>query len=129
MTMPTPLVSIPVLDNFSIVGRESNNLTRTIREAMYIRENDPSPNSNTGKYQMSLIWDDAPDFITVGRYVGCITSLVLHTLIADVTHHTTNGPICGMYYILASITFSTDLTSHVVCHVESLSVFERYSVI
>ena len=36
------------LDIFSILGRESCNLTRSIKEAMYIRANDPSLNRNTG---------------------------------------------------------------------------------
>ena len=30
------------VDNFTIVGRESENLTRTIKEAIVIRVNDPS---------------------------------------------------------------------------------------
>ena len=46
------------LDNFSIVGREDQSLTRTIREAMLIGVNDPSPNRNIGKYQLPHIWDE-----------------------------------------------------------------------
>ena len=34
------------VNNFSIVGRESHNLARTIKKAMYIRVNDPSLNRN-----------------------------------------------------------------------------------
>ena len=37
------------LDNFSIVGRESHNLARTIKEAIHISANDPSLNKNIGK--------------------------------------------------------------------------------
>ena len=47
------------LDNFSIVGREDQSMTRTIREAMLIRVNDPSLNRNIGKYQLSYIWDES----------------------------------------------------------------------
>ena len=32
------------IDNFSIVGREDQNLMRTIKEALYIRVNNPSLN-------------------------------------------------------------------------------------
>ena len=35
-------------DNFSIVGREAHTLTRTIKEAMYIRANDSSFNRTLG---------------------------------------------------------------------------------
>ena len=31
------------IENFEIVGREDQNLMRTIKEALYIRVNDPSP--------------------------------------------------------------------------------------
>ena len=46
------------LDIFSIVGRNDQSLTRTIRKAMLIRVNDPSLNRNIGKYQLSHIWDE-----------------------------------------------------------------------
>ena len=39
-------------DNFSIVGREDQNLMRTIKEALYIRVNNPSLNKNIGKYHL-----------------------------------------------------------------------------
>ena len=45
------------LINFSIVGREDQSIARTIQEAILIRVNDPSLNRNTGKYQLSHIWD------------------------------------------------------------------------
>ena len=32
------------IEKFSIVGREDQNLMRTIKEALYIRVNKPSPN-------------------------------------------------------------------------------------
>ena len=46
------------IDNFSIVGREDQNLRRTIKEALYIRVNNPSLNRNIGKYHLPHIWDE-----------------------------------------------------------------------
>ena len=42
---------------FSIVDREPQGLTRNIKEAMYIKVNDPSLNRNIGKFQLPPIWD------------------------------------------------------------------------
>ena len=46
------------LENFSIVGREEQNLMRTIKEALYIRVNNPSLNRNIGKHHLLHIWDE-----------------------------------------------------------------------
>ena len=46
------------LDNFSIVGREDQNLCRWIKEALYIRVNNPSLNKNIGKYHLPHIWNE-----------------------------------------------------------------------
>ena len=46
------------IDNFSILGREDQNLMRTIKEALYIRINNPSLNRNVGKYHLPHIWDE-----------------------------------------------------------------------
>ena len=46
------------IENFEILGREDQNLTRTIKEALYIRVNDPSLNRNIGKYHLPHIWDE-----------------------------------------------------------------------
>ena len=46
------------IDNFEIVGREGPNLLRTIKEALYIRVNNPSLNKNIGKYHLPHIWDE-----------------------------------------------------------------------
>ena len=40
------------------MGREDQNLTRDIKEALFIRVNDPSPNRNIGKYHLPHIWDE-----------------------------------------------------------------------
>ena len=42
---------------FTVVNRESQGVTRTIKEAMYIQVNDPSLNRNLGKYQLPHIWE------------------------------------------------------------------------
>ena len=46
------------LNNFSIVVREEQNLSRLIKESMYIRVNNPSLNRNIGKYHLPHIWDE-----------------------------------------------------------------------
>ena len=46
------------INNFTKVGREDQNLTRAIKEALFIRVNDPSLNRNIGKYHLSHIWDE-----------------------------------------------------------------------
>ena len=46
------------IDNFSIVGREEQNLMRTIKEALYIRVNNASFNRNIGKYHLPHIWNE-----------------------------------------------------------------------
>ena len=46
------------IENFSIVGREDQNLIRAIKEAIYIRVNNPSLNRNIGKYHLPHIWDE-----------------------------------------------------------------------
>ena len=46
------------IENFNIVGREDQNLYRAIKEALYIRRNNPSLNKNIGKYHLPHIWDE-----------------------------------------------------------------------
>ena len=46
------------IKNFSIAGREDQNLMRTIKEALYTRVNNPSLNSNIGKYHLPHIWHE-----------------------------------------------------------------------
>ena len=41
----------------TIVDREPQGVTRSIKEAMYMCVNDPSLNRNLGKYQLPHIWD------------------------------------------------------------------------
>ena len=46
------------LNNFSIVGREEQNLFRLIKESLFIRVNNPSLNRNIGKNHLPHIWDE-----------------------------------------------------------------------
>ena len=46
------------IDNFSIVRREDQNLNRAIKEALFIRVNNPSLNRNIGKFHLPHIWDE-----------------------------------------------------------------------
>ena len=46
------------INNFNIVGREDLNQMRTIKEALYIKVNDPSLNRNVGKYHLPHVWDE-----------------------------------------------------------------------
>ena len=45
------------VENFNIVGREDQFLRRAIKEALYIRVNNPSLNRNIGRYHLLHIWD------------------------------------------------------------------------
>ena len=44
-------------DNFQIIGREDHDNARTIKESIYIRVNNPTLNSNIGKFNLHCIWD------------------------------------------------------------------------
>ena len=46
------------IENFSIVGREDQNLKRPIKEALFIRVNNPSLNRNIGKFHLPHICDE-----------------------------------------------------------------------
>ena len=46
------------VNNFNIFGREEHNLSRLIKESMYIRVNNPSLNKNIGKFHLPHIWDE-----------------------------------------------------------------------
>ena len=46
------------INNFSIVGRKEQNLSRLIKESMFIRVNNPSLNKNIGKYHLPHVWDE-----------------------------------------------------------------------
>ena len=46
------------INKFTIVGREDQNITRAIKEAILIRVNDPSLNKNIGKYHLPNIWNE-----------------------------------------------------------------------
>ena len=60
------------LDNFSIVGRDDQSMTRTIREAMLIRVNDPSLNRNIVKYQLPPAGQVTRITIKLNKYLTLI---------------------------------------------------------
>ena len=45
------------VENFKIIGKEGHNMARTVKEAMYIRVNNPTLNRNIGKYNLPHLWD------------------------------------------------------------------------
>ena len=57
MIRPTSQFTIPVWKIFHY-EQESYNLTRAIKEAVYIRVDDQIVNRKTGKYQCSHIWHE-----------------------------------------------------------------------
>ena len=44
-------------DYFTIIGREDHNFARTIKKSTYIRVNNPTLNTNVGKYNLHHVWD------------------------------------------------------------------------
>ena len=61
--------------NFNIIGREDQGLARTIKEAIYIKVNNPTLNRNIGKYNLNHIWD-RDLFNTPGPKIGSSQMLV-----------------------------------------------------
>ena len=45
------------LENFKIIVREGQNMARAIKEAIYIRVNNPTLNRNIGKYNLPHTWN------------------------------------------------------------------------
>ena len=45
------------VENFNILGTEGHGISRTIKEAIYIRVNNSTLNGNVGKYNLPHIWD------------------------------------------------------------------------
>ena len=45
------------VENLKLIGREGHGMARTIKEAIYIRVNNPTLNKNIGKYNLPHIWD------------------------------------------------------------------------
>ena len=46
------------MDSFTIVGGEAHGITKTFKQAMFIKVNDPSIYQNLDKFQVSHIWDE-----------------------------------------------------------------------
>ena len=62
------------IKNFRILGREDLNLIRTIKEALYIRANNPSLNRNVGKFHLLHIWHEDLLNITELKFKIMLTS-------------------------------------------------------
>ena len=45
------------VNSFKIIGREGKTIARAIKEALYIRVNNPTLNRNIGKYSLPQIWN------------------------------------------------------------------------
>ena len=45
------------VENFKIIGREGHGTARAIKEAIYIRVNNPTFNRNIDKYNLPHMWD------------------------------------------------------------------------
>ena len=48
---------ITSVENFKIIGREDHNMATAVKEAIYIRVNNPTLNRNIGKYNLPHRWD------------------------------------------------------------------------
>ena len=48
------------VENFKIISREGQNMARTLKEAIYIRVNNPILSRNIGKYNVPHIWNKVP---------------------------------------------------------------------
>ena len=46
------------VENFSIVGREDQNLIVMLKESKYMRGNSQSLNKNIGKYHLPHVWNE-----------------------------------------------------------------------
>ena len=46
------------INNYTVVGREEQNLSRLIKESMFIRVKNPTLNKNIGKCHLPHIWDE-----------------------------------------------------------------------
>ena len=65
-------------DNFSIIDREGQDFLRLIKESIFIRINNATLNRNTGKFQLSHIWDSIL-FSTSGIMVAIPQGNVQHS--------------------------------------------------
>ena len=70
------------LDNFSIVGREEQNLSRLIKESMYIRVNVPSQNKNIGKFHLPHLWNEV---LNNSRELKIVYSVVIPSTTKAIT--------------------------------------------
>ena len=58
ITISCPSPGTVSVEDFSILAREDQNLLRIIKEAIYIRANNPSLNRNVGKFHLPHVCDE-----------------------------------------------------------------------
>ena len=51
------ITGMTTVENFKIISGEDQTMVRAIKEAMYIRVNNPNLSRNIGKYSLPHIWD------------------------------------------------------------------------
>ena len=66
------------IENFNIVGREDQNLSRTIKEALYIRVNNQSLNRNI--VLCKAVWSNHLIFM-------CLGVIILHMIVCTAIHN------------------------------------------
>ena len=102
------------IENFNIVGREDQNLSRAIKEALYIRVNNPSLNKNIGKFHLPHIWDEVQHLRTkIEIRPWAITSATLtgHPAVAfpSATGNNISLHLLQMVQTMCGLTSSTKL--------------------
>ena len=71
-------------NSFQIIGRDGHGLARNIKEAIFIRVNNPTLNRNIGKFNLPHIWDrvllNTPG-VTLKRHAQAVGQANSNTLI------------------------------------------------
>ena len=108
-----------IIDNFSIVGCEDQYLNRTIKEALFIRVNNPSLNWDIGKFHLPHIWDEVP-FNTAERKLNW-TDPWLFPLPIDINTYHTHPPCSG--YSICHLANNTYQTTVVTCNLCGFNIY------
>ena len=112
------------IDNSSIVGREDQNLMRTIKEALYIRVKNPSLNRNIGKYHLPNIWDEVLLNILELKLKYKLTQWLFHLQLMAITSANASIPTLVGYSIshlgnnICHITATCILSWLNICHIQ-----------
>ncbi len=96
--------------NVKIIGVESNPFKRKVKEAIYIKTNDPELNQNVGKFNLPLIYDQL-------RTGGGQDKLVIHSNVKDAIPKIS----CQIIREWSGSMASTVFTHHVILYIVILS--------